>query len=381
MKTEPARNKLLCAFFAALTLALTFLPSGFENRDPEGAVRCKGVVTRVDNDNLHQYGIIRAGIQDLDVKILSGPYEGKIVPAHNEVLGKLEIDKVFEVGDEAYMVLSTTEGRVVHATAQDHWRLDSQLWLAGLFTLALLLCAGWTGAKALLSFAFSATAIWKILAPAFLHGYDPVLISLGVVAALTASTLFLVGGMNRKALAAYLGTLLGVLATCGLAFAFLGPFKLAGAVVPYSETVLYTGFAHLDLRRIFLATVFLASSGAIMDLAMDVAAHQYELLCAKPEASRREVIFSGLRVGQAVVGTMTTTLLLAYSGGYVTLLMVFIAQGLPVQSVLNLNYVAAEVLDTLVGSFGLTLTAPFTALAGGLLLVSLPRKSCENARQ
>ena len=89
---------------------------------------------------------------------------------------------------------------------------------------------------------------------------------------------------------------------------------------------------------------------------------------------------SGVRVGRAVVGTMTTTLLLAYSGGYVTLLMAFMAQGVPLANFFNLIYVAAEVLKTIVGSFGLVTVAPFTALAGGFILVEAKSQNEKSSR-
>jgi uncharacterized membrane protein len=111
-----------------------------------------------------------------------------------------------------------------------------------------------------------------------------------------------------------------------------------------------------------------------MDLAMDVASAMGEVVDKKPGISRVEAVWSGIRVGRAVVGTMTTTLLLAYSGGFVTLLMAFMAQGIPLDTTFNFIYVAAEVLKTLVGSFGLVTVAPFTALVGGLLMTS-PKSS------
>jgi uncharacterized membrane protein len=105
-----------------------------------------------------------------------------------------------------------------------------------------------------------------------------------------------------------------------------------------------------------------------MDIAMDIGASMEEIVLHKPEVSRKELIRSGFSVGRAVVGTMTTTLLLAYSGGYTALLMVFMAQGTPGINIVNLGYVAAEILHTLVGSFGLVLVAPITAVVGGFLL-------------
>jgi uncharacterized membrane protein len=210
--------------------------------------------------------------------------------------------------------------------------------------------------------------IWKILVPLLLKGVDPVWLSLGVVAAMSAAIIFLVAGPTRKGVVAFSGAFLGVLTSCGLAIYFTGRLHVHGAVLPFAETLLYSGFGHLDLVKIYVAAVFLAASGAVMDLAMDVAASMDEVTAKKPDITAGEAVRSGLVVGRAVVGTMTTTLLLAYSGSYVTLLMAFMAQGVPLANLFNLIYVAAEVLKTLVGSFGLVTVAPFTALAGGIIL-------------
>jgi len=88
-----------------------------------------------------------------------------------------------------------------------------------------------------------------------------------------------------------------------------------------------------------------------------------------PDIGHMQALASGIRVGRAVVGTMTTTLLLAYSGGFITLLMAFMAQGVPLMNTYNFVYVSAEILKTLVGSFGLVTVAPFTALAGAFIFV------------
>jgi uncharacterized membrane protein len=104
-----------------------------------------------------------------------------------------------------------------------------------------------------------------------------------------------------------------------------------------------------------------------MDLAMDIAASMDEIKRKNPQLSLLEHIRSGLRVGRAVIGTMTTTLLLAYSCSHITMFMLFIAKGLPPANILNAPFVAAEILNILVGSFGLITVAPFTALVAGLL--------------
>ena len=114
-----------------------------------------------------------------------------------------------------------------------------------------------------------------------------------------------------------------------------------------------------------------------MDLSVDITSGVYEVVCKRPDISPREAIRSGMRIGQAAMGTMTTTLLLAYSGGYLSLLMVFMAQGTPVLHILNYKYVSSEIIHTLVGSFGLVTVAPFTAVMSGLVLtwVRRPQKA------
>ena len=118
---------------------------------------------------------------------------------------------------------------------------------------------------------------------------------------------------------------------------------------------------------LYIGAVFLAASGAVMDLSVDIAAGQAEVVRLNPGISRTEVVRAGMNIGKTVVGTMATTLLLAYAGGYLTLLMAFNAQGVTPADFINSPYIAAETVRTIVGSIGIVLVAPFTALVGGFI--------------
>ena len=169
-------------------------------------------------------------------------------------------------------------------------------------------------------------------------------------------------------LAAVSGSFLGIVVTCVLGVIFTDLFQIHGAVMSSSESLLYSGYQHLDLTQIYMASIFLGASGAVMDLSVDITSAVYEVVEKRPDLDWREAVKSGLNVGRAAMGTMTTTLLFAYSGGYIALLMVFMAQGTPLDHMLNYKYVAAEIIHTVVGSFGLVTVAPFTALTAGRLL-------------
>ena len=362
--------------FLLACVALWFLDILRTAPPPEG-VKCKALVLSVDNSNVFTIGLLRKGEQHVRLKILNGPYKGKEFDGTNIIRANMELDKVFEPGDIALAAIPYGVDETFTVVAQDHYRIGYAFLLFGLFALLLLVFAGITGFNALLSFVFSCLVIWKLVIPLALKGGNVLLITFAAVALLSAVIIFLVAGMTRKGVTAFLGAILGVLASCVMAYVFTKLFKISGGMMPYSQTLLYSGYEFLSLPDIYIGAIFLSSSGAVMDLAMDVSAGMVEILHKRPDIPRRELIGSGLNMGRSVVGTMTTTLLLAYSGGYLTLMMTFAAQGIGPLDFINNPYVASEVVKTLVGSFGLVLVAPFTAFVGGFIIPHTAKKQTE----
>lgn len=366
------------AIFVVATLlasmALAFVPTGYE-RPGDRSVRARARVIETFDDGVRNYGVIMQGEQIAAVRVLDGPYEGLEAEADNILYGKGDLDKMYRPGDVALVVIDPADGGGVAAlTLIDHWRLHAEAGLVVAFLVLLLLFGGWTGLKSFASFAFTGAVIWKLLIPAFLRGMDPVFASLGVVALLSFVIIYLVAGFTRTGTAAFLGSMAGTAASALIALAMAAPYRLNGAVRPFSETLRFGGFDYLDLGRIFLAGTFLASSGAFMDLAMDVAASMDEVHRKRPGLGFVELAKSGFSVGRKVIGTMSTTLLLAYTGGFTSLLMVFMAQGVPAMNMLNMSYVSSEIFHTMIGSLGLVLIAPLTALLSAALL-AVPKVS------
>lgn len=357
---------ILIVLLIVLSSIIVLLPNGFETQADKNTTRVRTLVLETDNSLIVETGIIKTGTQSLKIKILNGKFKGEELTAFNQLVGRMEFDKFFLPKDKTLTVLNLNEdnSQIISATVVDHYRIRLEAFLLTLFVIILVAFAGWTGVKAMLSFMFAGIAIWKLLLPGLLKGFAPIPLSLAIVALLTSVIIFLVAGTNKKGLSAFLGAMSGVAVTCIMAILFGTLFNIHGAIKPFSETLLYSGYNYLNLTEIFLAGIFISSSGAVMDIAMDISASQAEVYQANKEISRKELRRSGFEVGKAVVGTMTTTLLLAYSGGFSALLMVFIAQGTPMINILNLNYVSGEILHTLVGSFGLVLVAPFTAIIG-----------------
>lgn len=373
MRLKHLRNEhptLLPVLLALLLLVvLALLPTGYEGaRTYKSADRVKALVLETDESDIVDTGLVRSGEQRCRVRLLGGRFSGQETDAVNRLNGSLAQDKLFRAGDRAFVAVSHSGGKITTVTMTDHFRLDKEAVLAALFLLLLLIFAGATGLRAILSFAVTILMMWKLLIPGLLKGFNPVWIALGIVMALTFIILSLIYGLDRRCLAAVLGAALGIGVTAVLGYLFTDMFKIHGAVMESSESLLYAGYQYLDLTKIFVASIFLGSSGAVMDLAVDICSAVYEVVCKRPDISPREAVASGFAVGRAACGSTTTTLLLAYSGSYIALLMVFMAQGTPVEFMLNYKYVAAEIVHTVVGSFGLVTVAPLTAVTSGLLL-------------
>lgn len=354
-----------------VVILLCLIPTGYEDAVIyKGADRCKALVVDTDNSKIVDNGLIKSGEQSCKIRLLSGKFEGKEIDGVNYLTGSLENDKIYVEEDLVLVVIGYKSEEILSVNMIDHYRIDQTILLAGIFAVLLIAFAGKTGIRAILSFVITILSIWKILIPFYLKGGNPIFIGLLVMTLLTVIIISLVYGFDRRCVSAVAGSLLGLITTAVIGIIFTKQFKIHGAVMPNSESLLYSGYQDLNLTKIFMASIFIGASGAVMDLAVDITSAVAEVIDKKPDILWKDAVKSGMQVGKAAMGTMTTTLLLAYSGGYIALLMVFMAQGTPIYNILNYKYVSAEILDTVVGSFGLVTVAPFTALCSGILLTS-----------
>lgn len=347
---------------------LIILPTGFQKQEYRFTEGVRAKVISVNNIGIHNSGIYKLGDQSAIIEIESGSRKGEQIKANNMLTGSLSVDKLFKEGDKAWVLIGFDEdGNINFANMIDYYRVDKEVLLIGVFAVVIIIFSGFTGVRTLLSFAFSLLSIWKILIPAMLKGYNPLTVALFVGNVLTIVTLLLVAGFSKKAYAAIISAVTCSLATCLLAIVFGNLFNIHGAVMEGAESLLYAGFMNIDLTSIFQAGIYLASSGAILDLAIDISSALEEIVNNNPSVTRVELMKSGLNIGKSVVGSQTTTLLLAYMGTYITIMMVYMAQGTPLMNILNSKTISAEILHTFVGCIGLVLVSPLTSLIGGFM--------------
>lgn len=291
---------------------LCLLPDKYQNitsQFPREKVR----IERVDNSMLDAVGIAYNGVQPCEVTILTGAHKGEVSTSYNYLNSALDKDKLFEVGDTAWAMLQDANGALT-VTLIDHYRTDTLGWALAALAAALILFGGVIGCGTMVSLAASAVIVWKLLIPLLLEGVNPMFASFVTVVVLTLIIDVLVAGLTRKCLIAVLGSLAGTLVTCVCAVALTNILKLDGGDLPYVVPLLAQSSMGVDTRSLYIGMVFLANSGALMDLSIDIAVALEEIHFHRPDLSRRAMLKSGMAVGRGVLGTMTTTLMLAYSG-------------------------------------------------------------------
>lgn len=363
------KNVVFILIFFAIIAALLALPTGFEDAQQfKDAEKCKVLVEAVDNSSLINTGLIRTGQQVCTVRFLSGKFKMQTAEGWNMLGGSLSQDKLFRPGDKAQAVVHHYDGEIISVNLIDYYRLDGELLLALAFAVFLVVFARGVGLRSVFSFAITILVLWKILVPLFLKGHNPIFVGLAAVAIMTFVILALVYGFDKKLLSSFCGAMSGIVFAMVLSIICTSSFHIHGAVMANSEALLYSGFQDLNLTQIFMASICVGASGSVMDLSVDITSAVSEVVRNCPGISRKEAIKSGLTVARAAMGTMTTTLLLAYSGTCIATLMTFMAQGTPVYNILNNNIVAAEIINTIAGSFGLAMTAPLTAVIAGTVL-------------
>ena len=324
---------------AVVSLVLFVVPTGFQRSIYVNAEGARARVIATDDSTIIQTGLFRQGDQRCTVEVLSGSHKGLVMDAVNMLSGSLADDKVFRPGDIAWVLVERDgDDNPIFINMIDHYRLGKEMAGALVFAAVLILFARFSGVRIIISFIFAFLCIWKMLIPATLHGLNPLFMCLATLMAITVTTLL-------------------------------------GSVLEQSESLLYAGFQNLDLTSLFIGVVALSAGGAIMDLSIDVSVAMAEVKDHAPGISRLELVKSGIAVGRAGVGTQTTTLLLAYMGAWLSVMMVYMAQSTPTLNILTGKMIASEIVQTLTGCTGLVLVTPLTSLIAGWLYVPAGRDS------
>lgn len=338
----------------------------------EGQTFEKGVVTEILQDNIQPDGS-RTGEQVVRVLMKSGELKGQEIETTSS--SGFLFGAPCTVGMKVVVMQSLSGDTVVSSVyAQD--REFQILAFAALYLLALCLIGGWQGAKGALGLIFTFGCILWVYLPLVYRGWSPFWSAVLVCAVTAVVTLWLVGGPTRKTLVATAGTVAGVVMAGVAAALFSAATGITGWNVSDIESLMTLwSTADIQVGGLLFSGLLISSLGATMDVAMSIASSMAEVQAQTPDISRRALFQAGMRVGRDMMGTDSNTLILAFAGGSVSMLVLDYAYDLPWLQIINSNNIGIAVMQGLAGSFGVVLSVPVTVALAMLLYVRPDRET------
>ena len=304
--------------------------------------------------------------QHLKVEILDGNHKGEILTIRHTIERIMPGYYIFKPGDKL-LIRATEEssGTLETVKIQEKVR-DTQVYLiVGLFVVLLLIIGGFNGLKTLISLVIAVAMIFFGYIPLIIRGVNPILASLGISIPIVIITLVIISGRNIKTLVAIIGTSLGVIISGILAFIFGNFAHLTGLADDSSISLAYIPqFRNLDYKGILFGTILIGAIGAIMDVAISIASALYEISTLDKNITGKNMIISGMNIGKDMMGSMSNTLILAYVGTTLHLIILFIVYKIRFIEIINLDSIATEIIRAMAGSIGLIITIPVTVVIG-----------------
>jgi uncharacterized membrane protein len=307
--------------------------------------------------------------RDIVVRLETGPDEGDRTTIR---LGAGGLDPDLETGDQ----IRVTKGQAAPGTRPpytltDFERRTPMLVLAGLFALCVIAFGRLRGALSLVGLGLSLGVVVAFVAPAILDGKEPVLVAVVGSLAVMLATITLAHGVGPKSLAAILGTAGSLLLTVALAVLFTDLTHLTG-LASEEAVVLQLNETGVELKGLLIAGMVIAALGVLDDVTISQSALVLALRGANPGLGFRELFTRALDVGRDHVSATVNTLVLAYAGASLPLLLVFTSGQLGFLDAANIELVAAEIVATLVGSLGLIAAVPITTALAALISADVP---------
>lgn len=303
-------------------------------------------------------------VQDVSVEIIEGEYKGQKFDA--SYILSYDIDNKImayelDVGNTVSVQLTVENNEVQEVIVQDVIRQDYIVWMIALFFISVLVIGKKQGLKAIIGLVFTILAVYFIMITSIYKGYSPIIMSIATSALIIVVTFIIISGFNKKSFTAALGTTGGVILSGIIAFAFGMLAKLSGGQEEAIMLSMNSGNIIFNFRELLFSGIVVASLGACMDVGMSIASSLDELKQQKPTMTGKELFKSGMNIGGDVIGTMTNTLILAYVGGALNLILLFMACDMSIIDIINKETIASDLISAISGSMGVIYTIPITA--------------------
>ena len=316
---------------------------------------------------------LRLGTQLLEVEVLSGPWKGSVLETYNYLTAYANVD--CSVGTRIIVRLEEGDNGEPYVVSVPNYDRGTILFgMLAVFALILVAIGGKKGLMALLGLVYTLAGVWFLLIPMILKGLPSIPSAIAVAALTAVASLLMLTGFSRKTLCAALGCVCGVAAAGLFAWAVGQITPISGFNMSEAEELVLRAYdSDLEIRGLLVSGILIAALGAVMDVAMSISSACWELREVDPTLSAGRLFRSGMNIGRDAMGTMANTLILAFAGASLNMLILFQVYGYPLIQILNSDGMAVELIQSVAGSVGILLTVPLVALFCARLMP--PRRS------
>ena len=309
----------------------------------------------------------RVGDQELEIQILSGDHKDEIMTVTNYMSALFNVD--VQQGDRIIVRIMTDENGSYYASVFNY---DRGIVLGGFLLIFFILLAtlgGKKGLGALAGLLLTLGCIWFILIPCLLRGVPAIPVTIAVSAVSASAGLIFLNGYSKKTFCAVCGCVGGVLVS-GIAAAVVGSLSpMNGFNMQEAENlILYGADQGLKVSGLLVCGVLISALGAVMDVALGIASSVWEMREQNPDASVGSLFRSGMQIGKDAMGTMANTLILAFAGSSLNMLILVQTYNIPFLQLINTDSIALEVVQSVAGSVGILLTVPLVAFISARLM-------------
>lgn len=366
-------KKLLChiAFFVCYILLLVGFNRSLDFTKPadypEGFEYAKAEVVTVLEENMGadpDYDYIWIGKQAFQMKLLSGPYRGKTIETINYVTRTTPLEGT--VGTR--YIVGSYDGFIT-SSIMSYERSGIIMVLAALFVFLVVLYGRAKGAASIAALVITLLNVVFLFMPMLINGVPAILAAIVVVLLSTLYTMVVLNGLCKKSLIAT--------ACCTGCTAFAGLLAWLTGIVgnittlstPEVEQLLFvTEYTDFRIDNLLTAGILIASMGAVMDTCMSLVSSLFELKAQNPDMTAAQLRRSGMNIGRDIMGTMTNTLILAFVGSSLNLVVIYYMYCTPAISLINSDFILVEALKGLVSSIAVVLSIPAATMVTAIAL-------------
>jgi uncharacterized membrane protein len=360
------------------------IPIEAQAQEPEERVSSQTLraeVVEVVDEGVIDLGPITQPYQILLVELREGDRSGEIVEVEVGVIDLNTTDHLYSAGDQVFVSYTpaTQPGQEELFIITDRVRTTPMLVLALIFAAAIIALGRWKGVRAILGLAFTFAVIIWFMIPRILDGANPVTISVFAAIFIFMFTLYIVHGIGRMTTAAVMGTSISLMITGLLAYIWVRLSSLTGLASDEAAFIqVMVGGEGINMQGLLLGGIIIGALGVLDDVTVSQSSTVFELRKANPRMTMSQLFSSGITVGRDHIAATVNTLVLAYAGVALPLLILFTQLDEPALHIINREILAEEIVRTLVGSLGLICAVPLTTgIAAYMAVKSKPEDIAE----